>query len=367
MRVRIRAPNGVHTITLEDVANVGTLLDAIREKSSIKGGIAIKHGFPPKPLELHSYDRGMLLIDLPVTVNGEQLIVSESEAPLSTAPSVVKTSIGPSSGPLSNSQGTLLNQHERDLSFPNDPPNPFKNWFGPSGSSSASKASKSFKGQEPIVQVEGMPGWSCTMRVMEDDNSCMFRAVNYVCARGLDMMTELRGVVASVIQADADLPEADQRFTKVVLGTSRDKYCEKIADPNIWGGYIDLTILSEYFATTIYSISVDDGSVVTYNEGQPTFAIVIYSGIHYDCVALTQATNDPDDDTTVFEKSNTTMILGAAEKLCRILKSRNYATNLSTFSIRCDDCGTGLTGTKQAQEHGAATGHWNFAEYNSAD
>ncbi|KAK6363067.1 ubiquitin-specific protease otu1 [Orbilia blumenaviensis] len=363
MRVRIRAPNGVHTIALEDVANVGQLIDAIREKSSIKSGLAIKHGFPPKPLDLHSYDRRMLLIDLPVTVNGEQLIVSETEPPLSTEPSIVKTSIGPSSGPISNSQGTLLNQHERDLSFPSDPPNPFKNWFNPGGSSSSNKASKSFKGQEPIVQVEGMPGWSCTMRVMEDDNSCMFRAVNYVCARGLDMMSELRGVVASVIQADADLPELDQRFTHVVLGTSRDKYCEKIADPNIWGGYIDLTILSEYFATTIYSISVDDGSVVTYNEGQPTFAIVIYSGIHYDCVALTQAANDPDDDTTVFEKSNTTMILGAAEKLCRILKSRNYATNLSKFSIKCEDCGTLLTGTKQAQEHCSSTGHWNFAEY----
>ncbi|KAJ6264665.1 hypothetical protein Dda_0814 [Drechslerella dactyloides] len=359
MRVRIRAPKGTHTIELEDIATVGNLLDEIYAKTSIGSRVvSIRYGYPPKQLDIPPPDT--LLIDLPFTIHGEQLIVSESRSP---SPGLPSRNDGPSSGPLSNSQGTRFQQEEREpRSFAETIPRAVKDFFSPpSPEPSNSKNSyASIKGNEPIVRVIDT-GMSCTMRVMEDDNSCMFRAVNYVFARGLDMMTELRSVVAGVIQQDASLPPELQRFSEAVLGMSRDKYCKKIMNPNTWGGYIELTILAEHLDMTIHSISVADGTVVSYNEAKENYGIVIYSGIHYDCVAISDNINDPDQDITVFSKYET-KVLDAARNLCRILKERNYATNTASFVLQCQDCGMELVGEKQAQQHGEQTGHSNFAQ-----
>ncbi|EPS44583.1 hypothetical protein H072_1395 [Dactylellina haptotyla CBS 200.50] len=362
MRVRIRAPNGTHTLNLEDVASVGNLVDEIRAKAGIGGGVALKYGFPPKPLDLPSRDT--LLIDLPITIHGEQLIVSEDSSGFGS--SSQRGSAGPNSGPLSNSQGSLFEEEERE-SFPSITdaiPSAVKNFFSsaPPAPSKSDNPYTAVKGNEPVLRVENNPGWSCTMRVMEDDNSCMFRAVNYVCARGIDMMSELRSIIASTIHSDADLPPDLQRFSEVVLGMSRNKYCERMSNPNSWGGYIELTILSEYFDVTIYSISVDDGSVVTYNPGKANYGILIYSGIHYDCIATSKNVNDPDQDVTVFNQHETN-VLDTAKRLCNILKDRNYATNTSKFDLRCGTCGAKLVGERGAQRHAEETGHTDFAEY----
>ncbi|EWC45567.1 hypothetical protein DRE_05425 [Drechslerella stenobrocha 248] len=362
MRVRIRAPNGTHTLTLEDVATVGNLLDEIYAKTSITTGVTIKHGYPPQDLELPSPET--LLVDLPITIHGAQLIVFESISS-SSPPRSQKTPAGPSSGPLSNSQGTQFNEEERGTtsSFSESIPSAVKNFFSSTFSEPPEPRPKAsgIKGNEPVLRVAGSLGWSCTMRVMEDDNSCMFRAVNYIFARGLDMMTELRAHVASVIQNDGDLPPELQRFSEAVLGMSRDKYCKKITHPNTWGGYIELTILAEYFGMTIHSISVDTGTVVSYNENQPKYGILIYSGIHYDSVAISENINDPDLDVTVFDRAEAG-ILETSMNLCRILKERNYATNTNSFTLRCQDCGRELVGEKQAQDHGEQTGHSNFTQ-----
>ncbi|KAK6537948.1 ubiquitin-specific protease otu1 [Orbilia ellipsospora] len=362
MRVRIRAPNGTHTLNLEDVATVGKLVDEIRAKTALSGGLALKYGFPPKSLNLPSRDT--LLIDLPITIHGEQLIVSEDSSGYGA--SSHKTQPGPNSGPLSNSQGPLFEEEAREpySSFVDAIPNAVKNFFSDS-SPSPSKSDNPYaaiKGNEPVLRVEDNPGWSCTMRVMEDDNSCMFRAVNYVCARGIDMMSELRAIITSTIHDDGDLPPDLQRFSEVVLGMPRNKYCQKISNPNTWGGYIELTILSEYFDVTIHSISVDDASVVTYNPGKANYGILIYSGIHYDCVAASKNVNDPDQDVTIWSQHENN-VLETAKKLCQILKDRNYATNTSKFDLKCGICGTKLKGERGAQRHAEETGHTDFTEY----
>ncbi|KAK6349878.1 ubiquitin-specific protease otu1 [Orbilia brochopaga] len=359
MRVRIRAPNGTHTLTLEDVATVGDLLNEIYAKTSIGSRVvSIRYGYPPKQLDIPAPDT--LLIDLPFTIHGEQLIVSENRSPSPGLPVFID---GPSSGPLSNSQGTRFQEEEREQrGLAGSIPKAVKDFFSPSTPEPKTESPyASIKGNEPVVRVGDNTGSSCTMRVMEDDNSCMFRAVNYIFARGIDMMTELRSVVATVIQEDGRLPLELQRYSEAVLGMGRNKYCEKIMNLNTWGGYIELTILADYFNMTIHSISVSDDTVVSYNEGKENYGIVIYSGIHYDCVATSQNINDPDQDVTVFSKYET-KVLDAARNLCRILKERNYATNTASFVLQCLDCGQELVGEKQAQQHGEQTGHSNFTQ-----
>ncbi|KAF3907113.1 hypothetical protein ABW21_db0203715 [Orbilia brochopaga] len=360
MRVRIRAPNSTHTLTLEDVATVGDLLNEIHDKTKIGSRVvSIRYGYPPKQLEIPPPDT--LLIDLPFQIHGEQLIVSENRSPSPGLPVFID---GPSSGPLSNSSGTRFQEEEREQrTLAGSITGAVKDFFVPPSPEPSKSANPytSIKGNEPVVRVQDNSGASCVMRVMEDDNSCMFRAVNYIFARGIDMMTELRSIVAGVIQEDGQLPTELQRYSEAVLGMARNKYCEKIMNFNTWGGYIELTILADYFNMTIHSISVSDDTVVSYNEGKENYGIVIYSGIHYDCVATSQNMYDPEEDVTVFSKYET-KVLDAARNLCRILKERNYATNTASFVLQCLDCGSELVGEKQAQEHGEQTGHSNFTQ-----
>jgi len=216
--------------------------------------------------------------------------------------------------------------------------------------------------EEPIIDVKNKPGESLMLRVMEDDNSCLFRAVNYVFMRDVDLMTQLRLLIVQAIQDDSKLPDEDQKFSAAVLGMSRDKYCQRISDPNTWGGAIELQILAVYFDMEIWSIDVATGLVYKFNEGRPSCGIVIYSGIHYDCVAMTPTPDIGANDVTVFDTEDAG-VLEAALTLAEVLKSRNYYTDTTNFSIRCNECGKGLKGERMASEHAMETGHVDFGEY----
>lgn len=89
------------------------------------------------------------------------------------------------------------------------------------------------------------------LRVMPDDNSCLFRAFGTAVIPGDDLsMTELRSLVASAIQNEPDV------YTQVVLEQKPDDYCRWIQTEEAWGGAIEMTILSKHFDVEICSIDV---------------------------------------------------------------------------------------------------------------
>lgn len=86
---------------------------------------------------------------------------------------------------------------------------------------------------------------------MPDDNSCLFRAFGTAVLPGDDKtMTELRSLVASVIQSDPGT------YTQVVLEQKPDDYCRWIQNSDAWGGAIEMGILSKHFEIEICSIDV---------------------------------------------------------------------------------------------------------------
>ena len=93
--------------------------------------------------------------------------------------------------------------------------------------------------------------------------------------------------------------------------------------------------------------------------------ILLYSGIHYDAVTLS-----PDPDllshiefhTTKFSVWDTS-ILDAAQKLASELRQKKKFTNTATFDLKCEICGQGLKGEKEARAHASQTGHTAFGEY----
>jgi ubiquitin thioesterase OTU1 len=368
MRIKIRAPNGSQVLALSPETTISSFLSEIRSKTSLSGDVEIKYGYPPKSLHLSEYPSSTLLRDIPTKLEGEQLIISESgggggggggvirgtgsiantstasrsEPPSATVYSEKGKSVAKSSAPFSFSGGA------QDSTSQPDAPLTLNRSLKP----------KINKDDPPDVPLKSGRG-TMVLRVMEDDNSCLFSAISYVATGSLYSAAELRQLIATTIQENPDI------YSEAVLEQKPDGYCEWIQMESSWGGGIELGIFANFFDLEICTIDVSTNEVIRFNEGKANRAVVVYSGIHYDTIVLSPAgsrTNDPSKDKRIFSSSDDEELEGALE-LCRELKKRKYFTDTKSFSLKCNICKTGLKGQKAAVAHAKSTGHMDFGEY----
>ncbi|KAH6637470.1 hypothetical protein C7974DRAFT_389583 [Boeremia exigua] len=320
IRIRLRAPNGQHTLSLEDDAAVSDLLSAITTSTDLPL-YELKWGFPPQPLDPALYGLSTLLKDTDLKLNGAQIIVIAQET---GDPSEKKQETTPAA-PLS-----LKRKEQPALK------------------------------DTPEVFVPNRSG-TMVLRVMPDDNSCMFRALgSAVLTDNLDSMTELRSLVAQAIQRDPEY------YNEAILQRSPDEYCKWIQYSDSWGGGIELSILSQEFDIEIASINVQDLRVDRFNEGRPRRCILVYSGIHYDTIAFVPSgcsTFSSENDVKLFDATDDA-ILDGARQLCGELKKQKYYTDTQKFDIKCNVCGWKGAGERGAVQHAEETGHVDFGEAN---
>ncbi|KAI9879238.1 MAG: ubiquitin-specific protease otu1 [Pleopsidium flavum] len=380
MRIRVRGPAGQSVITIPESATIGELQLQISEKTSLPHFDA-KYGYPPKSLMLAEHEKSMKLSELGVKLEGEQLIISRKEtktnrkdpenlvreqepstneegaSQVHTSPAVAASDARdskPSAGFSFAGVGTAplpqkatLQQHQapqssaplsvtrkQDFSIETDPP------------------------ELPLPSHNG----TLLLRIMPDDNSCLFRAFGSAFFGFIDSMTELRSLIAQEIQAQPDT------YSQAVLDQKPDDYCRWIQTEDAWGGGIELSILSKHFDLEICSIDVQTLRVDRFNEGRPTRCILVYSGIHYDTIALSSSDSPnkrayapPEFDMKIFEASDHSILLKAVD-LCRVLQGKHYFTDTAGFSIRCNICGGQFVGEKGATEHAQQSGHYDFGE-----
>ncbi|KAH8428916.1 ubiquitin-specific protease OTU1 [Aspergillus melleus] len=327
MRLRIRGPEGQSTAILDDTATVDDLRNQIVNATGLTA-YEVKYGYPDlRPLSLNALDPSRSLKECEINLHGEQLIVTRKGDPLQTSGS----------------------SNEPTASVPSNPPAP------------EAPSSQNIAEDPPEIASPEHMG-TFVLRIMPDDNSCLFRAVGSAVMGDMDAMNELRSVVAQTIQERPDI------YSEVVLEKRPDDYCRWIQNEDSWGGAIELKILSEHFCIEICSIDVQTLRVDRFNEGPPTRCILVYSGIHYDTIALSPsappfAHSDipPEFDTKVFHSADN-LVLEKALELCKILQSKHYYTDTAGFSIRCNICGGTFTGEKGATQHAAQTGHYDFGE-----
>ncbi|KAI9030933.1 hypothetical protein CLU79DRAFT_732094 [Phycomyces nitens] len=195
-------------------------------------------------------------------------------------------------------------------------------------------------------------------RGMDDDNSCLFRAIGYVLERDISKAPELRRVIGKAILDDPIT------YDDVTLGKPREKYIEWIQKDGSWGGAIELSIFSKYFSVEIDSIDVQTGRVDRFGEGSyPERVFILYSGIHYDALAMSPTIDSPlDFDQTRFPIGDESAFK-AAQAVATALRQGHQYTDIANFTLRCQDCKKGLVGEKDAQMHASSTGHTHFAEY----
>ncbi|KAF8623544.1 hypothetical protein AX15_006319 [Amanita polypyramis BW_CC] len=200
-------------------------------------------------------------------------------------------------------------------------------------------------------------------RIVPDDNSCLFSAVSLVFEQDMTKSQKMREIVAQAIRRDP------VTYNEAILGMAPERYISTIQKPSTWGGAIELTILAAHYNTEITSIDVETGRVDRFTlAGQAGMrCILIYSGIHYDAASLAPTPDAPGEWHQVLFPVSTGAdddpVLLAAKKLAVILRAKRAYTNTATFDLRCEICGTGLKGEKEARAHAEQTGHVRFGEY----
>ncbi|EDN06990.1 zinc finger protein [Histoplasma capsulatum] len=352
MRIRIRGPRGQSTISLQESASIHDLQAQISDKTALTS-YDIKYGYPPKPLDLDQLDPALLIAEIGTNLDGEQLIISKKDG-LSAMDSSAsyrqqqqqQPAITDTSSPKISNRVAQTTQQTRDILKP---------------LSLSRKANIAVENDPPEISS---PEHGCTvvLRIMPDDNSCLFRAVSSAVMGAMDAMTELRSIVAQTIQEQPDV------YSAAVLEKSPDDYCRWIQTEDSWGGGIELSILSKHFDVEICSIDVQSLRVDRFNEDKPTRCIVVYSGIHYDVIALspsdepyTHSYAPPEFDTKIFDAADP-IILERAVALCKILRGKHYYTDTASFTIQCHTCGRQFVGERGATKHATETGHYNFGE-----
>ncbi|KAI0462315.1 hypothetical protein LJB42_004403 [Komagataella kurtzmanii] len=312
MRLKIKRSNEQRLITLPDGATVSDLLNEIGSAS-----INIKVGFPPQTIDIS--DTSKLLTDSGIK-NGEMIIVTdtiETEVPVNKNEDVI---------------ATVSNQNDA-----------------------------------PYVQIDDI---FLVLRKIPDDNSCFFNSVGY-CIFGPDSIKypdsqqELRQAVANVIG------ENNQGIynSAILGGKSITEYSQWIQSSNSWGGAIEAQILAEYLDISIWTVDIESLQVYKFNDEMASrFCVIMYSGIHYDAMALKLDTSLDEEDSQicVFDKFSElgTLIEDNVLKLTNHLKNQGYYTNTSTFILQCQICLATLQGEKEANSHAKKTGHTNFGEVN---
>ncbi|KAL1663246.1 hypothetical protein EV715DRAFT_195843 [Schizophyllum commune] len=332
--IRLRHPNGVATIRAALDRDDFTVLDLQQEIFSatqiIPSRQRLKAGYPPRDLTL--------IPELPVSslglAAGEQIIVSETPGGGGSAPFQASA---PQATPAAPAAATRA------------------------GAPSAAVMPPSSNGP---VHVEMRDGSFFIHRVVPDDNSCMFSAISLIFKQSIAHAQEIRKIVAEGIRSDP------VTFNEAILGMEPDKYISTITKPATWGGAIELTVLAKHFGVEISSVDVETGRVDHFEPegGADTRCVLIYSGIHYDAASVAPMIDAPNEwHQTVFpiRSSNDASdeIIVAAKKLADILRAKRAYTNTATFDLKCENCGQGLKGEKDARAHAAQTGHTNFGEY----
>ncbi|KAI2471170.1 OTU-domain-containing protein [Annulohypoxylon bovei var. microspora] len=337
MKIRYRAPSGGGTLELNDDAIVNQLLEALKSSTGLDN-FTVKYGWPPKALGTDENQVSLQSLGLHrenLTIVPAETASAAAEEPRPTQP-ITAAPAAPAA------------------------PNAFP------GQGSSEGKGQGIKDQQISVF---MPETNSTLvlRVMPDDNSCLFTAVGGAL-RGLRSGPDeffsaqsLRRLVVDHIRAN---PE---KYNAVILGKSPAAYCANMLRPDVWGGDIELSAISEVFALEISVVDVKTGNLYGIGEGNDydMRCVLVYSNVHYDRVAeiFVEGQEVMEFDVTRWAVDGSEHVIEHTREMCRKLKEEHhYYTDTSDFVIMCNECRWIGQGQKALAEHAMQTGHSDISE-----
>lgn len=319
MKIKYRSPLGNGVLSLHDASTIENLCLQILAQTGCEN-FQVRYGWPPKDLDLSAKDTTLASLKM----NGESIIIVPSDEHMAALAAATAAESAP------QPQANLDPKPEPESTAP-----PIIPW-------------------QPTGERDS--GY-LVLRVMPDDNSCLFTAFGGAMQIDNPSAT-LRQKVASYIRTH---PE---KYDEVVLEMPVEKYCDTITHPDRWGGAIEMSIFSEVFDIQICSIDVKTLRIDRFGENKSSRCILVYSGIHYDRIGFTLDENLPVEmDVTVWPSTNDE-VLEKAVQLCHKLQEKNYYTDTTTFVLKCDTPGCNWIGSgeKDAMKHIKESGHMHMSE-----
>lgn len=316
IQISLRAPNGQSRIQIDDDSPLSALVELIKTKTEL-ANFSLKYGYPLKSLDITPALQGTPIREL--KLRGETIVVASVD-PSPPAPALQPASAEPK-------------------------PKPF--------------TPKGIEPDETSLQWEERGGYM-VLRVMPDDNSCMFTA--FGGAIGLDNPSRtLRNQVADYILNHPN------EYNQAILGENPQRYTSKMRMMDTWGGAIELSILSDIYNVEISSIDVKSLRVDRFGEGKSTRVIILYSGIHYDRIAFCMDLSYPVEVDVTKWSTDDEEVLDKARQLAQQLQRLHYYTDTTDFVIKCEICNWIGQGTRNAAQHEKETGHNQFGEMQITD
>ncbi|KAK3313942.1 hypothetical protein B0H66DRAFT_537190 [Apodospora peruviana] len=308
IQVRLRAPNGQARLEIEDEASLRELVELIKKKSDLSN-FSLKYGYPLKNLDISPSAQSTTLVK-DLQLRGETIVV----APIDTAPPPAAV----------------------EVEAPKE--------FTPKG----------IEPDETSLEWPERNGY-IVLRVMPDDNSCMFTA--FGGALGLENPSvTLRRQVAEYIL------EHPENYSKAILGDDPERYTTGIQQMDTWGGAIELSILSDIYNIEISSIDVKTLRVDRFGENKENRVVILYSGIHYDRIAFCMDLSYPVEVDVTRWQADDDEVLSKALELAKRLQNLHYYTDTTDFVIKCEICNWIGQGARDASKHEAETKHSMFGE-----
>ncbi|KAF3352450.1 putative ubiquitin thioesterase otu1 like protein [Verticillium longisporum] len=324
MRARYKGPGGTGVLSLSDDTTISQLYKEVRAKTGIPE-FTLKYGWPLKTLESDQMDKAAKELGL----NGETFTIVPTEA--TQPPAAPAAIVAPSS-----SRPVI------PVSDVSQPPT---------------------QGPESVSVAWAEREGTLLLRVMPDDNSCLFTAFGGALPRQIPA-PELRKMVADHILSHPDT------YSEAILATPPSAYARAIQGRDRWGGAIELGIFSELFDVEICTFDVKGQTLLRFGENKDTRCLLVYSGIHYDRVAFSpseppyhESTLPPELDRTVWPTDDAA-VLEKTQQLVAQLHAMHYYTDPAEILLTCDvpGCQWIGSGERAGREHAERTGHVALSE-----
>jgi len=358
MRTRYKAPNGTGVLDLADDATVADVLAEIRIRTGFEV-ISLKYGWPLKTID--EALAGVSAKDLGLSGESVTVVPAENEA--------VTTGHGGGGGSATTATATATGVPSKASAAIPSNRAPIPSTMAPEevvvaiperegtlreSSSQSSLAHPSPHLTHTLVAV---------VRVMPSDNSCLFTAFGGALPTQ-PLATVMRQRIVDYITSHPD------EYTAAILGMPPAEYCAKMMTPNYWGGAIELAIFSNLYDMEICTYDVKGRQLIRFGEDKESRCILVYSGIHYDRVALSPSdppyrhpTLPPELDQTIFSAYDDVILTHAAQLVDELHKI-HYYTDPSEILLRCDVPGCDWIGSGEVagQKHARESGHTALSE-----
>jgi len=112
-------------------------------------------------------------------------------------------------------------------------------------------------------------------RICPADNSCLFHACAYLLKQKSRVDgPSLRALCAEVIESHPDM------FNRSTIGEDPRHYANSLRQPTMWGGAIEIQVMSFWFQTELVALDLESCNVCRFGQGEgySVRAFLVYTG-----------------------------------------------------------------------------------------